>query len=76
MTLAESSDREESDLLCEWFDLMRDRSELHRYEKELLVRAQEIQLEDRYERLQQELHDRLAEERKNKLSKRNVFNCF
>lgn len=62
--LLECSDREESDLLREWFDLMRERTELRRYEKELLVRAQEVQLEDRHERLQQELRDRLADDGK------------
>ncbi|XP_076170354.1 molecule interacting with CasL isoform X2 [Ptiloglossa arizonensis] len=54
------SDREEADLLREWFDLMKERTELRRYEKELLIRAQEVQLEDRHERLQQELRERLA----------------
>ncbi|XP_023314724.1 F-actin-monooxygenase Mical isoform X3 [Trichogramma pretiosum] len=58
----ESSDREEADLLREWFDLMRERTELRRYEKELLVRAQEVQLEDRHDRLQQELRERLADD--------------
>ncbi|XP_076636191.1 molecule interacting with CasL isoform X2 [Colletes latitarsis] len=58
----ECSDREEADLLREWFDLMKERTELRRYEKELLVRAQEVQLEDRHERLQQELRERLADD--------------
>lgn len=58
----ESSGREETDLLGEWFDLMRERTELRRYEKELLVRAQEVQLEDRHDRLQQELRERLADD--------------
>nr|XP_031846708.1 F-actin-monooxygenase Mical isoform X3 [Nomia melanderi] len=58
----ECSDREEADLLREWFDLMKDRTELRRYEKELLVRAQEVQLEDRHDRLQQELRERLADD--------------
>lgn len=40
---------------------MKQRTELRRYEKELLVRAQEVQLEDRHERLQQELLERLAD---------------
>lgn len=53
------SSRDESELLQEWFDLMRDRTELRRYEKELLVRAQELELEDRYARLQNELRERL-----------------
>lgn len=38
---------------------MRDRSELRRYEKELMVRAQELELEDRHSRLQVELRERL-----------------
>lgn len=53
------SSKDEPELLQEWFDLMRDRTELRRYEKELLVRAQELELEDRYARLQNELRERL-----------------
>ncbi|XP_026299737.1 F-actin-monooxygenase Mical isoform X5 [Apis mellifera] len=64
----ECSDREEADLLREWFDLMKERTELRRYEKELLVRAQEVQLEDRHERLQQELRERLADDDNKKTS--------
>ncbi|XP_052124565.1 F-actin-monooxygenase Mical [Frankliniella occidentalis] len=54
--------REEVDLLHEWFNLMRERSELRRYERELIVRAQELELEDRHARLQLELRDRLAKD--------------
>ncbi|KAF5302677.1 hypothetical protein FQA39_LY10173 [Lamprigera yunnana] len=50
---------EESELLKQWFDLMRDLAELRRYERELMVRAQELELEDRHARLQQELRERL-----------------
>lgn len=50
---------EESELLREFFDLMRERTELRRYERELMVRAQELELEDRHARLQQELRERL-----------------
>ncbi|XP_026671980.1 F-actin-monooxygenase Mical isoform X2 [Ceratina calcarata] len=64
----ECSDREEADLLREWFDLMKERTELRRYEKELLVRAQEVQLEDRHDRLQQELRERLADDDDKKTS--------
>lgn len=56
---SESTSKEESELLQEWFDLMRDRTELRRYERELMVRAQELELEDRHARLQQELRERL-----------------
>jgi len=49
-------------LLREWFDLMRERTELRRYERELMVRAQEMELEDRHTRLQQELRDRMSKD--------------
>lgn len=39
---------------------MQDRTELRRYEKELLLRAQELEYEDRHARLQQELRERLT----------------
>lgn len=63
--------KEESDLLKEWFDLMRDRTELRRYEKELTIRAQEVELEDRHARLQHELRERLEN---SKLKKENTNN--
>lgn len=52
--------KEESELLREWFDLMRERTELRHYERELMVRAQEMELEDRHARLRQELQDRMS----------------
>lgn len=55
-----SSTQDEADLLKEWFKLMQDRTELRRYEKELLMRAQELEYEDRHARLQQELRERLT----------------
>ncbi|XP_054289539.1 F-actin-monooxygenase Mical-like isoform X2 [Macrosteles quadrilineatus] len=61
-----SSGGENSGLLREWFELMRERSELRRYEKELLVRRQEMELEDRHARLQQELRLSLAKDDKTK----------
>lgn len=51
--------KEECDLLKQWFDLMRELTELRRYEKELTVRADELELEDRHARLQQQLRERL-----------------
>ncbi|KAK4877333.1 hypothetical protein RN001_009839 [Aquatica leii] len=53
---------DESELLKQWFDLMRDLTELRRYERELMVRAQELELEDRHARLQHELRERLDNE--------------
>ncbi|XP_049819876.1 F-actin-monooxygenase Mical isoform X3 [Aethina tumida] len=61
---SEHCSKEESELLQEWFDLMRDRTELRRYEKELMVRAQELELEDRHARLQQDLRERLETDKK------------
>ncbi|KAJ9577127.1 hypothetical protein L9F63_006299, partial [Diploptera punctata] len=64
----ETDGKEESELLREWFDLMRERTELRRYERELMVRAQEMELEDRHARLQQELRDRMSNDDANKTS--------
>jgi hypothetical protein len=52
--------QEEEELLREWFNLMREQSELRRYERELLMRAEELELEDRHTRLQQELRDKMS----------------
>lgn len=41
---------------------MRERCELRRYERELMVRAQEMELEDRHARLQHELRESLAKD--------------
>jgi hypothetical protein len=60
--LLDAECKEESELLREWFDLMRERTELRRYERELMVRAQEMELEDRHARLQQELRDRMSKD--------------
>uniref|UniRef100_A0A1B6D4D3 F-actin monooxygenase n=1 Tax=Clastoptera arizonana TaxID=38151 RepID=A0A1B6D4D3_9HEMI len=58
--------KEDSELMKEWFALMRERSELRRYEKELMVRAQEMELEDRHARLQNDLRESLAKDDKAK----------
>lgn len=58
--LLDAECKEESELLREWFDLMRERTELRHYERELMVRAQEMELEDRHARLRQELQDRMS----------------
>lgn len=50
---------DESTLLQRWYDLLRERSELARLERELSVRAQEIELEERHARLQTELKERM-----------------
>ncbi|CAG0890093.1 unnamed protein product [Darwinula stevensoni] len=58
--------RDEAELMQEWFALVHERTRLGRYEQELLVRAKELELEDRHSRLQQELRDRLAVDDMNK----------
>lgn len=60
----ESTNQDETVLLKEWFDLMKDITELRRYERELMVRAQELELEDRHARLQHDLKERLSNELK------------
>lgn len=60
--LLDAECKQESELLREWFDLMRERTELRRYERELMVRAQEMELEDRHARLRQELQDRMSKD--------------
>ncbi|XP_075230340.1 molecule interacting with CasL isoform X2 [Lycorma delicatula] len=54
--------QDESELTQQWFQLMRERNELRRYEHELTVRAQDVELEDTHARLQQELRERLAKD--------------
>ena len=70
ISFLETDGKEEPELLREWFDLMRERTELRRYERELMVRAQEMELEDRHARLQQELRDRMSTDGK----KCNLYN--
>ncbi|CAG0895900.1 unnamed protein product, partial [Cyprideis torosa] len=52
--------KDDGELMQEWFALVHEKTQLVRYEQELLVRAKELELEDRHARLQQELRDRMA----------------
>ncbi|XP_046461046.1 F-actin-monooxygenase MICAL3-like isoform X11 [Daphnia pulex] len=54
------SGRDESALMQEWFQLVHEKNALSRYEQELMVRARELELEDRHARLQMELKDRMS----------------
>ncbi|XP_046997628.1 F-actin-monooxygenase Mical isoform X1 [Schistocerca americana] len=65
---AVAAQKDEGDLLKEWFALVRERSELRRFERELLIRAEELELEDRHSRLQQELRERLKKDDSEKTS--------
>uniref|UniRef100_T1JBG6 Glucose-6-phosphate 1-dehydrogenase n=1 Tax=Strigamia maritima TaxID=126957 RepID=T1JBG6_STRMM len=56
----EEGEKDEAELMQEWFALVREKNNLVRQEEELVVRAKELELEDRHSRLQQWLGDRMA----------------
>ncbi|KAL7862613.1 hypothetical protein SRHO_G00115970 [Serrasalmus rhombeus] len=53
---------DEAALLQSWFKLVLEKNKLARYESELMIFAQELELEDRQSQLQQELRRRMAVE--------------
>ncbi|KAK2838419.1 hypothetical protein Q7C36_013233 [Tachysurus vachellii] len=53
---------DESELLHTWFKLVLEKNKLARYESELMIFAQELELEDRQSQLQQDLRRRMATE--------------
>ncbi|CAL8071583.1 unnamed protein product [Orchesella dallaii] len=55
----DEKNREESELMEEWFTLVREKTRMARFEKELLVRAEELELETRKERLEEQLDNSL-----------------
>ncbi|KAK7892047.1 hypothetical protein WMY93_024010 [Mugilogobius chulae] len=55
-----SDDRDEAQLYQAWFRLVLEKNRLARYESELIIFAQELELEDTQSRLQQELRKRMA----------------
>ncbi|CAG2197551.1 MICAL [Mytilus edulis] len=56
----EDAGRDEAGLMQEWFNLVYEKNALVRYESELMVNAQYMELEDRHGRLEQELRERMA----------------
>lgn len=54
------AEREEKELMQEWFNLVYEKNALVRYESELMVNAQYMELEDRHGRLEQRLRERMA----------------
>ncbi|KAL1774594.1 MICAL C-terminal [Sigmodon hispidus] len=56
---ADSGTQDEAQLLQEWFKLVLEKNKLMRYESELLIMAQELELEDRQSRLEQKLRERM-----------------
>ncbi|KAI1883350.1 hypothetical protein AGOR_G00230520 [Albula goreensis] len=52
--------KDDPSLMQEWFRLVQEKNALVRYESELMIFAQELELEDRQSRLQQDLRERMA----------------
>ncbi|XP_028623827.1 F-actin-monooxygenase MICAL2 isoform X2 [Grammomys surdaster] len=59
---ADSGTQDEAQLLQEWFKLVLEKNKLMRYESELLIMAQELELEDRQSRLEQKLRQRMLKD--------------
>ncbi|XP_076861318.1 protein-methionine sulfoxide oxidase mical3b isoform X4 [Brachyhypopomus gauderio] len=52
--------KDDPSLMQQWFKLVQEKNALVRYEAELMIFAQELELEDRQSRLQQQLRERMA----------------
>nr|XP_031537050.1 F-actin-monooxygenase MICAL2 isoform X2 [Vicugna pacos] len=63
---ADSGTQDESQLLQEWFKLVLEKNKLMRYESELLIMAQELELEDHQSRLEQKLREKMLKEESQK----------
>ncbi|KAM5318848.1 F-actin-monooxygenase MICAL2 isoform 12-T18 [Glossophaga mutica] len=63
---ADSGTQDEAQLLQEWFKLVLEKNKLMRYESELLIMAQELELEDHQSRLQQKLREKMLKEESQK----------
>ncbi|XP_009863841.1 PREDICTED: MICAL C-terminal-like protein [Apaloderma vittatum] len=57
---ADSGTKDETQMLHEWFELVLEKNKLMRYESELLIIAQELELEDHQSRLEQTLREKMA----------------
>uniref|UniRef100_U3K7S3 F-actin monooxygenase n=1 Tax=Ficedula albicollis TaxID=59894 RepID=U3K7S3_FICAL len=57
---ADSGTKDENQMLHEWFELVMEKNKLMRYESELLIIAQELELEDHQSRLEQQLREKMA----------------
>ncbi|XP_053175957.1 F-actin-monooxygenase mical2b [Scomber japonicus] len=65
-TESQTDDGDEAQLYQTWFKLVLEKNRLARYESELMIFAQELELEDTQSRLQQDLRRRMAIEDTNK----------
>ncbi|KGL75347.1 MICAL C-terminal-like, partial [Tinamus guttatus] len=57
---SDSGSQDETQMLHEWFELVLEKNKLMRYESELLIIAQELELEDHQSRLEQKLREKMA----------------
>ncbi|KAM6275023.1 F-actin-monooxygenase MICAL2 isoform 5-T5 [Porphyrio hochstetteri] len=57
---SDSGTKDETQMLQEWFELVLEKNKLMRYESELLIIAQELELEDHQSRLEQKLREKMA----------------
>ncbi|XP_048215372.1 F-actin-monooxygenase MICAL2 isoform X2 [Perognathus longimembris pacificus] len=76
---ADSGTQDEAQLLQEWFKLVLEKNKLMRYESELLIMAQELELEDHQSRLEQKLREKMLKEEsqkdeKDKNEEQEIFN--
>ncbi|CAO2582875.1 [F-actin]-monooxygenase MICAL2, partial [Lemmus lemmus] len=63
---ADSGTQDEAQLLQEWFKLVLEKNKLMRYESELLIMAQELELEDHQRRLEQKLRQKMLKDESQK----------
>ncbi|XP_034851397.1 MICAL C-terminal-like protein [Mirounga leonina] len=63
---ADSGTQDEAQLLQEWFKLALEKNKLMRYESELLIMAQELELEDHQSRLEQKLRQKMLKDESQK----------
>ncbi|NXT82505.1 MICLK protein, partial [Zapornia atra] len=63
---SDSDTKDETQMLQEWFELVLEKNKLMRYESELLIIAQELELEDHQSRLEQKLREKMAIDGKSK----------
>ncbi|XP_033062130.1 F-actin-monooxygenase MICAL2 isoform X4 [Trachypithecus francoisi] len=63
---ADSGTQDEAQLLQGWFKLVLEKNKLMRYESELLIMAQELELEDHQSRLEQKLREKMLKEESQK----------
>uniref|UniRef100_A0A8B9FSJ0 BMERB domain-containing protein n=1 Tax=Amazona collaria TaxID=241587 RepID=A0A8B9FSJ0_9PSIT len=57
---SDSGTKDETEMLHEWFELVLEKNKLMHYESELLIIAQELELEDHQSRLEQKLREKMA----------------